>query len=180
MQRSKGKRQLFEFCILIFELYYYMPTLATNKKAYLDFEILETYEAGLVLRGYETKAVKYGQIKLKGSHITIQYSPKGKPELYLVNAHIPLYKYAGNVPEYEPDRPRKLLLRGKQVQHLVGKRQEKGLTLAPLKVYTKRSLIKLEFALVRGRKKHDKREIIKKREEDRKIRTLTKRNRVRY
>jgi SsrA-binding protein len=157
-----------------------MPTLATNKKAYLDFEILETYEAGLVLKGYETKAVKGGQIKLKGSHITIKYTPKGKPELYLVNVHIPLYKYAGNVPEYDPERPRKLLLKNKEVLHLVGKRQEKGLTLAPLKVYTKRSLIKLEFALARGRKKYDKREVIKKREQDRKIRTLTKRNRIEH
>ncbi len=152
-----------------------MATLATNKKAYFDFEILKTYEAGLVLKGYETKSVKSGQIKLKGSHIRVNYSLKGKPEFYLVNTHIPLYKHASNMPDYEPDRPRKLLLKNKEIQYLLGKRQEKGLTLAPLKVYTKQSLIKLEFALVRGRKKYDKREVIKKREQDRKIRTLTKR-----
>lgn len=157
-----------------------MAILAKNKKAYLDFEILETYEAGLVLAGHETKAVKYGQIQLKGSYITINYSKKGKPELYLVNAHISKYKNAGDIGEYDPTRPRKLLLRKKQVAHLVGKRQEKGLTLVPLTVYTKRSLIKLEFALVRGRRKVDKREVIKKREEERKMRSLTKRNRVRY
>jgi len=157
-----------------------MAVLATNKKAYLDFEILETYEAGLVLRGYETKAVKYGQIKLKGSYITINYNKKGKPELYLVNTHISKYKFAGDIKDYDPIRPRKLLLRKKQVEHLIGKRQEKGLTLIPLKVYTKRSLVKLEFALARGRRKVDKREVIKKREEERRLRTLTKRNRIRY
>ena len=157
-----------------------MAVLAKNKKAYLDFEILETYEAGLVLTGYETKAVKHGQIQLKGGHITIKYSKQGKPELYLVNTHISKYKFAGDIGEYDPLRPRKLLLRKRQVSHLVGKKQEKGLTLIPLKVYTKRSLVKLEFALVRGRRKVDKREVIKKREEERRLRTLTKRNRVRY
>ena len=157
-----------------------MAVLATNKKAYLDFEILDTYEAGLVLKGYEAKAVKSGQMKLKGSHVTIHYNQKGAPELYLMNAHISKYKYAGDIKDHDPVRPRKLLLRKKQIEHLMGKKQEKGLTLIPLKVYTKRSLVKLEFALVRGRRKVDKREVIKKREEERRIRTLTKRNRVRY
>ncbi len=157
-----------------------MPTLATNKKAYLDFEILETFEAGPVLKGYETKAVKTGQIKLKGSYLDIKYNSKGKAELYLVNAHISKYRYAGDIGDYDPTRPRKLLLRKKQVKYLLGKKQEKGLTLIPLKVYTKRSLIKLEFALARGRRKVDKREVIKRREEERRLRTLTKRNRIRY
>lgn len=155
-----------------------MGVLATNKRAYLDFEILETYEAGLVLRGHEVKAVKGGQVKLKGSYINIYYNKKGKPELYLVGAHISQYKYAGDIKDYDPARPRKLLMQKKQVSRLLGKKQEKGLTLIPLKVYTKRSLIKLEFALARGRRKVDKREVIKKREEERKIRTLTKRNRM--
>jgi SsrA-binding protein len=157
-----------------------MPILAKNKRAYLDFEVLETYEAGPVLKGYETKAVKNGQIKLKGSYIDIKYNSKDKPELFLVNAHISKYKYAGDIGDYDPTRSRKLLLRKKQVEYLLGKKREKGLTLIPLKVYTKRSLVKLEFALARGRRKVDKRDVIKKREEERRIRTLTKRNRIRY
>ena len=152
-----------------------MPTLAYNKRARFDYVITDTFEAGLVLLGHEVKSVKTGHISLKGSYVTLKrVRNKPLPALYLTNAHIPLYKFAGTIKEYNPDRPRKLLLRGDEIKRLIGKKQEQGLTLVPIKIYTKRSLIKLEFGIGRGKKKTDKREAIKKRESDRKIRTLTK------
>jgi SsrA-binding protein len=152
-----------------------MSILAINKRANYDYEILEKYEAGLVLLGYEVKSIKTGHINLKGSFVTIK-NVKGKkfPQVYLINAHIPLYKYAGTVKDYDPYRSRKLLLHKNEIKHLIGKKQERGLTLVPLKIYTKHSFVKLEFGLGRGKKKFDKREAIKKRELDRRIRILTK------
>ena len=151
-----------------------MPVLSYNKKANYDYEITDKYEAGLVLFGHEVKAVKTGQISLKGSYVTIKKTSKELPALYLINAYIPLYKKASTVTDYDPTRPRQLLLHKKQIKHLIGKKQEQGLTLVPIKMYTKRSLVKLEFGIGRGKKKVDKREMIKKREVARKIRTLTK------
>lgn len=152
-----------------------MPVLAVNKRANFDYDIQETYEAGLVLLGYEVKSVKTGHISLKGSFVTFKRS-RGKklPEAYLTNANIPLYKFAGNRPGYEPLRPRKLLLKKKEIRYLMGKKEEQGLTLIPIKIYTKHSFLKLEFGVGKGRKKYDKREVIKKRELDRQLRTLTK------
>lgn len=152
-----------------------MPVLAVNKRANFDYDIQETYEAGLVLLGYEVKSVKTGHVSLKGSFVTFKKGAgKSLPEAYLTNAHIPLYKHAGKVSSYEPTRPRKLLLKKKEINYLAGKKLEQGLTLVPIKIYTKRSFIKLEFGVGKGRKKYDKREVIKKRELDRNIRTLTK------
>ncbi len=148
--------------------------LAVNKRASFDYEILEKFEAGLVLTGSEVKSIKTGHISLKGSYVTFKKTTKDLLELYLINTHIPLYKYA-RLENYDPERPRKLLLKKREIKYLVGKRQEKGLTLVPIKLYTKHSLIKLEFALARGKKKVDKREAIKKREIERKLRTLIKR-----
>jgi len=154
-----------------------MPILAVNKRGNFDYEILSTYEAGMVLLGHEVKSVKTGHVSLKGAYVTLKQTAKNGrlPEVYLINAHIPLYKFAGKVKDYEPYRSRKLLISKKEVKYLVGKKQEQGLTLVPLKLYTKRSLIKLEFGIGRGRKKYDKRELIKKRDTDREMRTLTKR-----
>lgn len=151
-----------------------MPTLAYNKRANYDFNIQDKYEAGLVLFGHEVKSIKSGHISLKGAYITTKRGQKDLPELYLINAHIPLYKKASTIKDYDPTRARKLLLHKKQISHLVGKRNEQGLTLVPTKIYTKHNLIKLEFGIGRGKKKIDKRETIKKREADRRIRTLTK------
>ncbi|MCX6796754.1 MAG: SsrA-binding protein SmpB [Candidatus Falkowbacteria bacterium] len=151
-----------------------MPTLAFNKRANFDYTISDTYEAGLVLYGHEVKSVKTGHISLKGAFVTIKSTPKNLPEFYLINAHIPLYAKASTIKNYEPTRPRKLLLHKNEIKKLIGKKQEQGLTLVPIKIYTKRSLIKLEFGVGRGKKKIDKRETIKKRELDRQIRTLTK------
>ncbi len=146
-----------------------MPTLAINKRARYDYEITDTYEAGIVLYGYEVKSIKTGQISLKGAFVTIKQG-----ELFLTNSHVPLYKKASTITDYDPDRPRKLLVKSAEIKRLIGKKHEQGLTFVPLKLYTKRSLIKLKFALARGKKKHDKREAIKKRDIDKKIRTLTK------
>jgi len=151
-----------------------MPVLAVNKRANFDYEIKEKFEAGIVLLGHEVKSVKTGHINLRGSYLTFKKSKKGLSELYLINAYIPLYKHAGSIKDYNPTRARKLLVKKKEIKYLTGKKQQQGLTLVPLKIYTKHSLIKLEFAIGRGKKKTDKRETIKKREVDRKIRTLTK------
>lgn len=151
-----------------------MPVLAINKKASFDYEILDTYEAGLVLFGHEVKAVRAGELSLKGSYISPR-KRSGRPELYLINCQISPYKFAGPLPDYDRTRERKLLLNRREIGHLLGKKQEEGLTLIPLKIYTKHSFLKLEFAVARGRKKADKREVIKKRESDRRLRSLTKR-----
>jgi SsrA-binding protein len=151
-----------------------MPTLAYNKRANFDYDISDTFEAGVVLLGHEVKSVKTGHVSLKGAFVTSKKTAKSLPEFYLTNAHIPLYKHAGKRPDYEPERPRKLLLHKNEIARLVGKKQVEGLTLVPIKLYTKRSLIKLEFGIGKGRKKIDKREAIKKRESDRQLRTLTK------
>jgi len=151
-----------------------MPVLATNKRARYDYEISKTYEAGLVLRGHEVKSIKTGHISLKGAFIAVKRSGNKNPELYLVNAHIPLYKKASTVEDHDPERSRKLLVKKHEINQLIGKKKVEGLTLVPVKVYTKRSLIKLEFGIGQGKKKHDKRESIKKKDVDRQIRTLTK------
>jgi len=150
-----------------------MPILATNKKANFDYKLLETFEAGLVLFGHEVKAVKDGHISLKGSYISFRY-PNGSPELYLVGAHISKYRHAGNLPDYNPIRERKILLKANEIKHLLGKKEENGLTLVPVKIYTKHSLIKMEVALAEGKKKFDKREDLKKKDLDRQISTLMK------
>lgn len=151
-----------------------MSVLAVNKRANFDYEIKEKFEAGIVLLGHEVKSVKTGHINLKGSYVTLRKTKKNLPELYLINAHISLYKHAGNITNFNPTRERKLLVKKKEIRHLIGKKQEQGLTLVPIKMYTKRSLIKLEFGIGRGKRKIDKRELIKKREVKRKISSLTK------
>ncbi len=152
-----------------------MPQLASNKKANFDYELQEKYEAGLVLFGHEVKAVRAGQVSLKGSFISIR-TKNGNPELYLVNCQISPYKNAGQIPDYNQTRERKLLLKRQEIDHLLGKKQTEGLTLIPLKIYTNHSFLKLEFAIAKGKKKYDKRESIKKREVDRRLRSLTKRS----
>jgi SsrA-binding protein len=142
-----------------------MATLAINKRAHFDYEILEKYEAGLVLAGHEVKSVKTGHISLKESFVTIH-----EQELYLTNAHIPLYKHAGLVPDYDPTRPRKLLLKKPEIKHLIGRARTQGLTLVPIRMYTKRRYLKLEFGLGKGKKEYDKREKIKKRDDERGMR----------
>ncbi|MFA5131616.1 MAG: SsrA-binding protein SmpB [Patescibacteria group bacterium] len=152
-----------------------MPQLAINKKANFDYQIQDKYEAGLVLFGHEVKAVRAGQVSLKGSFISIR-TKNGHTELYLVNCQISPYKSAGPMPDYNQMRERKLLLKRQEIDHLLGKKQTEGLTLIPLKIYTNHSFLKLEFAIAKGKKKYDKRETIKKRDIDRRLRSLTKRS----
>jgi len=147
-----------------------MPVLATNKKARFDYEILDTFEAGLVLSGQEVKAVRQGQANLKGAYVTIN----NKAEAYLTNASIAAYKMAGPLPDYDPTRPRKLLLHRKEITSLAGKLQSSGLTLVPLSLYTKLRKIKLEIGLVKGKKKVDKRRSIKEKEQKRDMQRLLK------
>lgn len=141
-----------------------MATLAFNKRANFDYEISDKYEAGLVLTGQEVKSIKLGHISLKESFVTIHGT-----ELFLTNAHITPYKQAGEIKNYDPTQPRKLLLRKSEIKHLMGKVRIQGLTLVPIRVYTRKRLLKLEFGLGKGKKKYDKRETISKREAERKI-----------
>lgn len=143
--------------------------IATNKRAYFEYEILEKFEAGIVLTGQEVKSIKTGHISLAGSYVTMKDN-----EAWLINAHVPPYKMAGLLPSYEPTRSRKLLLRKRELFSLMGKIKQKGLTLVPLRVYTKKGKIKLEFGLARGKRKYEKRELIKKREIKKKIAELMK------
>ncbi len=151
-----------------------MAPLAQNKKASFDYELLEKYEAGLVLYGHEVKAARAGQLSLKGSFISVRRK-NSRPELYLIGCQISPYKQAGPLPDYDPRRERKLLLKRGEISRLIGRQQTEGLTLIPLQIYTNHSFLKLEFAVARGKKKYDKREAIKKREVERSLRSLTKR-----
>lgn len=145
-----------------------MANLAKNKKAFFDYEILEEIEAGLALKGYEVKSVKLGHMSLKGSFVSIH-----EGELFLVNSTTPLYKYA-TVSDYNPTSSKKLLVKRKQIDRLIGKVRVDGLTLVPLSVYNKQGKIKLKFALARGKKKFDKRQVIKQREDDRNMGRILK------
>lgn len=145
-----------------------MKSLAINKRASFDYELLDRYEAGLVLSGQEVKSVKTGHLSLKGSFVTL----KGN-EIYLTNAFIPPYPFAGDIPHYDPSHSRKLLVKKSELRSLIGKVRVMGLTLVPIRVYTKRRLLKVEFAVAKGKKSFDKRHSIAKKETKRRIeRTL--------
>lgn len=141
-----------------------MAVLAENKKAYFNYNILEKFEAGISLVGQEVKSLKTRGVNLAGSYVIIK-----NEELFWVGAKIPPYQPKNAPSDYAPERSRKLLLRKKEIKRLIGKSKEKGLTLIPLRVYTKNTKIKLEFGTAKGRKKIDKRELIKKREIERSI-----------
>ena len=141
-----------------------MKILSDNKKAYYDYEILDKFEAGLVLTGQEVKSIKTGHISLKGSYVILKHD-----ELYLVGALIPPYQPKNAPKDYDPQRFRKLLLKKKEISQIIGKNKEKGFALIPLKIYEKHGRIKLEFGIGKGKKKADKRESIKKRAIQREI-----------
>lgn len=143
-----------------------MKVFAENRKAYFNYQILEKFEAGLVLIGQEVKSIKLGRINLAGSYIVLKAE-----EPFLIGAKVPPYQPKNAPQDYNSERSRKLLLNKKEIKYLIGKTHQKGLTLIPLKVYTKNTKIKLEFGLGKGKKKFDKREIIKKREAEREIKT---------
>ncbi len=141
-----------------------MKILGENKKAYYNYEILEKFEAGIALLGQEVKSLKTKGISLSGSYVVIRDN-----QVFWIGANIPPYQPKNAPSNYQAERSRQLLLQKKEIKRLIGKTKEKGLTLVPLKVYTKKAKIKLEFALSKGRKKADKRELIKKREVKRNI-----------
>ncbi len=137
--------------------------VAVNRKARRDYEILESFEAGMALSGTEVKSLREGKANLKDSYAKILGG-----EVFLVNAHISPYSH-GNVQNHEPLRDRKLLLHKAEIKRLTGKTEEKGLTLIPLKLYFERGRAKVELALARGKREYDKRETIKRRDLQREI-----------
>lgn len=148
---------------------YHMNELAVNRRAYFDYEIIKTYEAGMELLGHEVKSVKTGHINLAGSFAVIR-----KEEAWLLSVTIPPYQSKNTTSNYEPTRSRRLLLHKSEIKELVGKTAQKGLTIVPLKVYTKHSRVKILIGLARHKKKTDKRETIKKRETDREMERVLK------
>lgn len=140
-----------------------MPNLATNKQVKHSYELLDKFEAGIVLTGAEVKACKQKNLSLKGAYVSYE-----KDNLWLKKTYIAPYQEK-NQPDYDPEHPRKLLLQRAEIDSLMGKSKSHSLTIVPINVYTKGGLIKVQIALARGRKKHDKRELIKKRDLDRKV-----------
>jgi SsrA-binding protein len=138
-------------------------TIAVNRKAYHDYHIDESIEAGLVLTGTEIKSIRAGRVNLRDA-----YARPEKGELWLVNAHIAHFP-GGNRFNHEPTRPRKILLHRRQIDDLGGAVGRRGLTLVPLKLYLKGGLAKVELGLARGKKSYDKRESIAQRDAQRQI-----------
>lgn len=146
-----------------------MKTYATNRKATFDYEILETFEAGLVLSGHEVKSIRTGRAKLEGGHVLVRGG-----EAFLVGISIAPYQATNTPKDYDPERPRKLLLSAKELVELEGGGDQRGLTIVPLRLYNNRQKLKVEIALVRGKKKYDKRETIKKRDTKRALERILK------
>ena len=134
-------------------------SLAENRKAKFDYEILKTFSAGLELLGAEVKSIRAGKISLAGAFVAVRGG-----EAFLVGADIPPYQPKNTAPEYDATRARKLLLSEDEIEELASAEHTKGLTIVPLSVYNKGRFLKLDLAIARGKKKFDKRESIKKRD----------------
>jgi len=141
-----------------------MTILSENKKAYFSHHVLEKFEAGISLIGQEVKSLKTRGVSLAGSYVVIKDG-----QAFWIGAKIPPYQPKNAPRDYSPERSRKLLLKKSEIKYLIGKTQQKGLTLIPLRIYTKRGKIKIEFGVAKGLKKFDKREQIRKREAERDI-----------
>lgn len=141
-----------------------MATFADNRKARHNYEVLEEYDAGLVLSGAEVKAVREGGANLTGSYLSFE-----RGELWIKGMTIARYSKAGRAEGYDPARPRKALMRKRELKSLLGKSQQKGLTLIPISLYARGRHIKLKFGLCRGKKSHDKREAKKRRDIERDV-----------
>ena len=149
-----------------------IKTVATNRKAYHNYHLQESIEAGIALTGTEIKSIRAGRVSLGDAYV----KPESR-ELWLLNAHIARYE-AGSYLSHTPTRPRKLLLHRKEIDNLASQVLEKGFTLVPLKLYIKDSIVKVEVALAKGKKLYDKRESIARRETEREIdRTIKKQRR---
>jgi len=147
-------------------------SIITNRKAYRDYEILESLEGGIELKGSEVKSLRAGKINLDDS-----FARADKEEIFLYNAHISHYTEASYL-NVDPDRPRKLLLHKNQIIRIIGKLTQRGLTLVPLKIYfNDRGFVKIDLALCKGKKLYDKRQSIKRRETDLEIRREIKNRR---
>ncbi|MGC9504236.1 SsrA-binding protein SmpB [Baaleninema sp.] len=138
--------------------------ISDNRQARYRYEILDTYEAGVELKGTEVKSIRQGRINLRDGYALIRNN-----EAWLFNVHISPYNTASQYFNHDPRRTRKLLLHRDQIRRLIGKVEEKGLTLVPLKVYLKKGWVKVLIGLGRGKKLHDKRESLKKKQEKREI-----------
>lgn len=145
-----------------------MKIISQNKKAFHDYFIEETLEAGIMLVGTEVKSLRDGKANLKDSYVIVKGS-----EVFLLNCHISPYTH-GNIMNHEPLRTRKLLIHKKEISRLQGKVAQKGYSIIPLKLYFKNSLVKVEIGLAKGKKTYEKRETIKKKEADREIRRAMK------
>ena len=144
-------------------------SVARNRKAYYDYEIMDKFEAGIVLNGPEIKSIRNSNLSIAESRVIIN-----KGEAWLIGCHVSEYKFDSSAGTYDPIRDRKLLLHKKQIDKLGGARTQKGLTIIPLSVYLKRNLIKIEIALAKGKKKYDKRASIKEKDSDRSISRILK------
>jgi SsrA-binding protein len=143
--------------------------VADNRQARFQYEILETYEVGVELRGTEVKSIRNGRANLRDGYALIRNG-----EAWLHNVHISPHETTSQVFNHEPRRTRKLLLHQQEIRKLVGQVEQQGLTLVPLKMYLKRGWVKLTLALVRGKKLHDKREDLKRKQEKREIERVMK------
>jgi len=142
-----------------------MASYAENRKARFNYEFLEKYETGIELLGTEVKSVRGGQMSLEGAFVIVRGG-----EAFLINANIPPFQPKNAPKDYDPLRNRKLLLTKKELAVLSGSEKNKSLTIVPISVYNKNRKIKVEIALVKGKKKFDKRETLKKRDTEREIR----------
>jgi SsrA-binding protein len=145
--------------------------IAENRKAYHDFHLLETFEAGVALLGTEVKAIRERRVNLRDSFARVQDG-----QVFLYNVNISAYSHRGYA-DHGPLRPRKLLLHREEIRKLVGKTVEKGMTLVPVRMYFKKGRVKVAIALAKGKKDYDKRETIKRREVDRETRAAIKSHR---
>jgi SsrA-binding protein len=143
--------------------------VADNRQARFQYEILETYEAGLELRGTEVKSIRQGKVNLRDGYALIR-----NEEAWLYNVHISPHDTAGQIFNHEPRRNRKLLLHAQEIRKLIGQVEQKGLTLIPLKLYLKRGWVKVTIGLARGKKLHDKREDLKRKQAKREIERVMK------
>ena len=139
-------------------------TLAKNRKARFEYEIQNTMEVGIVLKGTEVKSIRAGQINITESFCRVD----DHLQVYLLNAHVSQYDY-GNIHNHDPLRPRRLLLHRSEIRRLYGQVKEQGLTLIPIKIYLKGGIIKIKLALGRGKKMYDKRQTMKKRDAERDV-----------
>jgi SsrA-binding protein len=142
--------------------------VAENRKAFHDYHIVDTYEAGIVLQGTEVKAIREGNVNLRDSFGRVEDG-----EVWIYNVHISPYSHRGYV-DHNPTRRRKLLLHRQEIKKLIGKTVERGMTLVPTRMYFKDGRIKVALSLAKGKKAHDKRETIKRRETDRETRAAVK------